>query len=78
MLLHSEHGDTFSFNEIKRWLEEAGFKKVRKLAAPGPSPLVLATKAVTPSTQRLLAPAIHENSKRLFSTGAVCLIATLR
>lgn len=44
MLVHSEHGDTFSFNEIKRWLEEAGFKKVRKLAAPGPSPLVLATK----------------------------------
>jgi SAM-dependent methyltransferase len=44
MLVHSEEGDTFSFNEIKRWLEEAGFKKVRKLAAPGPSPLVLATK----------------------------------
>src|SRR5262249_17531944 len=29
MLVHSEQGDTFSFNEIKRWLEEAGFKKVR-------------------------------------------------
>jgi hypothetical protein len=25
-------------------LEEAGFKKVRKLEAPGPSPLILATK----------------------------------
>ncbi len=44
MLVHSEHGDTFSFNEIKRWLEEAGFEKIRKLKAPGPSPLVLATK----------------------------------
>ena len=44
MLVHSERGDTFSFNEIKRWLEEAGFKKVRKLEAPGPSPLILATK----------------------------------
>ena len=44
MLVHSEQGDTFSFNEIKRWLEEAGFKKVRKLEAPGPSPLILATK----------------------------------
>ena len=44
MLVHSEHGDTFSFNEIKSWLEEAGFKKARKLQAPGPSPLVLATK----------------------------------
>jgi SAM-dependent methyltransferase len=43
MLIHSEHGDTFSFNEIKRWLQEAGFKKVRKLDAPGPSPLVVAT-----------------------------------
>jgi len=44
MLVNTEKGDTFSFNEIKRWLEEAGFKKVRKLDAPGPSPLVLATK----------------------------------
>jgi ubiquinone/menaquinone biosynthesis C-methylase UbiE len=44
MLVHSEHGDTFSFNEIKRWLEEAGFKKAWKLQAPGPSPLVVATK----------------------------------
>ena len=44
MLVHSERGDTFSFNEIKSWLEDAGFKKVRKLEAPGPSPLILATK----------------------------------
>ncbi|MFN2540566.1 MAG: methyltransferase [Chthoniobacterales bacterium] len=44
MLIHSEGGDTFSFNEIKSWLEDAGFKKVRKLKAPGPSPLILATK----------------------------------
>ena len=44
MLVNTEIGDTFSFNEIKRWLEDAGFKKVRKLEAPGPSPLMLATK----------------------------------
>jgi len=44
MLVNTEKGDTFSFNEIKNWLEEAGFKKVRKLNAPGPSPLILATK----------------------------------
>lgn len=44
MLMHSERGQTFSFNEIKGWLEDAGFKKARKLAAPGPSPLILATK----------------------------------
>jgi ubiquinone/menaquinone biosynthesis C-methylase UbiE len=44
MLVNTEKGDTFSFNEIKNWLEEPGFRKVRKLAAPGPSPLILATK----------------------------------
>ena len=44
MLVNTERGDTFSFNEIKSWLEDAGFKKVRKLEAPGPSPLLLATK----------------------------------
>jgi SAM-dependent methyltransferase len=44
MLVNTEKGDTFSFNEIKKWLEDAGFKKVRKLQAPGPSPLILATK----------------------------------
>jgi len=44
MLVNSEKGDTFSFSEIKSWLGEAGFEKVRKLDAPGPSPLILATK----------------------------------
>ncbi|MBO0694480.1 MAG: methyltransferase domain-containing protein [Verrucomicrobia bacterium] len=44
MMVNTEEGDTFSFKEIKNWLEDAGFKKVRKLDAPGPSPLVLATK----------------------------------
>jgi ubiquinone/menaquinone biosynthesis C-methylase UbiE len=44
MLINTEKGGTFSFNEIKEWLEDAGFKKVRKVEAPGPSPLILATK----------------------------------
>src|SRR5216684_765952 len=44
MLVNTEKGDTFSFNEIKNWLEEAGFKNARTLEAPGPSPLILATK----------------------------------
>jgi ubiquinone/menaquinone biosynthesis C-methylase UbiE len=44
MLVNTEKGDTFSFNEIKNWLKHAGFKKIRKLKAPAPSPLVLATK----------------------------------
>jgi len=26
MLVNTESGDNFSFNEIKRWLEEAGLK----------------------------------------------------
>src|SRR6266513_3923004 len=44
MLVNTEKGGTFSFNEIKKWLEDAGFKKVRQLEGPGPSPLILATK----------------------------------
>jgi ubiquinone/menaquinone biosynthesis C-methylase UbiE len=44
MLVGTKKGDTFSFNEIKRWLEEAGFENARTLDVPGPSPLVLATR----------------------------------
>jgi 3-hydroxy-5-methyl-1-naphthoate 3-O-methyltransferase len=44
MLVNTEQGDTYSFSEIKSWLEEAGFKNARTLEAPGPSPLILATK----------------------------------
>lgn len=44
MLVHTEAGDTFSFEEISGWLREAGFIKPRLLKVPGPSPLVLATK----------------------------------
>ncbi|PYJ00679.1 MAG: methyltransferase [Verrucomicrobia bacterium] len=44
MLLHTTEGDTFTFREISAWLREAGFRNVRLLEAPAPSPLVLATK----------------------------------
>jgi len=44
MLVNTEMGNTFSFNEIKEWLKDAGFERIRKLEAPGPSPLILATK----------------------------------
>ena len=44
MLVNTDEGDTFSFEEIQGWLTEAGFKDARLLEAPGPSPLVLATK----------------------------------
>lgn len=44
MLLFSDEGDTFSFEEISRWLADAGFENARKVESPGPSPLILATK----------------------------------
>jgi ubiquinone/menaquinone biosynthesis C-methylase UbiE len=44
MLVNTEVGGTFSFEEITTWLNEAGFTDARKLEAPGPSPLILATK----------------------------------
>lgn len=44
MLVNTEHGDTFSFDEIAAWLKEAGFTHPRQLDTPGPSPLILATK----------------------------------
>lgn len=44
MLVNTEEGDTFTYPEMRGWLEEAGFTDVRTLDAPGPSPLILATK----------------------------------
>jgi hypothetical protein len=44
MLVNTETGDTFSFEEISKWLDEAGFVDTRTLDAPGPAPLILATK----------------------------------
>jgi ubiquinone/menaquinone biosynthesis C-methylase UbiE len=44
MLVNTDEGDTFSFEEISEWLKDAGFVDARLLEAPGPSPLVLATK----------------------------------
>ncbi len=44
MLVNTDHGDTFSFEEISGWLRDAGFTKPRRLAVPAVSPLILATK----------------------------------
>ena len=44
MLVNTDHGDTFSFEEISGWLWDAGFVNPRTLESPGPSPLILATK----------------------------------
>jgi ubiquinone/menaquinone biosynthesis C-methylase UbiE len=44
MLMATDAGDTWSFNEIAGWLREAGFENPRTIDSPGPSPLILATK----------------------------------
>jgi hypothetical protein len=44
MLVNTDHGDVFTFSEIKAWLKAAGYRKVRQLKAAGPSPLILADK----------------------------------
>jgi ubiquinone/menaquinone biosynthesis C-methylase UbiE len=44
MLVNTTSGNTWSFEEIGAWLEEAGFTNPRTLPSPGPSPLILATK----------------------------------
>ena len=44
MLVNTERGNTYSFDEIAGWLTEAGFTNPRQLPGPGPSPLILATR----------------------------------
>jgi ubiquinone/menaquinone biosynthesis C-methylase UbiE len=44
MLVNTDSGDTYSFEEISGWLTDAGFTHPRTLESPGPSPLILATK----------------------------------
>jgi ubiquinone/menaquinone biosynthesis C-methylase UbiE len=44
MIVNTQEGNTWSFEEIGAWLEEAGFTNPRLLDAPGPSPLILANK----------------------------------
>jgi SAM-dependent methyltransferase len=44
MLIGTDSGDTWSFNEIAGWLRDAGFENARTIDSPGPSPLILATR----------------------------------
>jgi 2-polyprenyl-3-methyl-5-hydroxy-6-metoxy-1,4-benzoquinol methylase len=47
MLVNSDHGDTFTFDEIRSWLHDAGFERVLTVEAPGLAPLlILATKPI--------------------------------
>ena len=44
MLVNTDCGGTYSFEEISDWLADAGFVNARTLESPGPSPLILATR----------------------------------
>jgi ubiquinone/menaquinone biosynthesis C-methylase UbiE len=44
MLVNTEHGGTYSFEEISSWLQQSGFVNARTVEAPGPAPLILATR----------------------------------
>lgn len=46
MLLNTKEGNTFSFEQIAGWLTSAGFSDPRSLDAPGPSPIILATRPI--------------------------------
>ncbi len=44
MVVSTEVGNTFSFEEMSQWMLEAGYTNIRQLEAPAPSPLILADK----------------------------------
>lgn len=44
MLVNTQNGATYSFEEISDWLRDVGFTNPRLLESPGPSPLILAIK----------------------------------
>lgn len=46
MLVNTEAGRTYSFEEIRGWLQESGFGNAGVVPSPGPSPLIFANKQV--------------------------------
>ena len=44
MLVHSTEGNTFTMAEYRQWLKEAGFTDVTTIDAPGPSPIIVASR----------------------------------
>jgi len=47
MLVNTEVGDTYPFEQVAGWLEEAGFVNPRELPSAGPAPLILANQRLT-------------------------------
>jgi ubiquinone/menaquinone biosynthesis C-methylase UbiE len=44
MLMLTTDGGVFTMREYQHWLKDTGFRKVKVIEAPAPSPLILATK----------------------------------
>ena len=44
MMIHTPAGDVYTMSQYRDWLKSAGFRKIRRVAAAGISPLILATK----------------------------------
>jgi len=44
MLINTTEGNTFTMAEYREWLQDAGFKDINTIEAPGPSPLIVASK----------------------------------
>jgi ubiquinone/menaquinone biosynthesis C-methylase UbiE len=44
MLINSTEGNTFTMAEYRKWLKEAGFVNMTIIDAPGPSPLIVASR----------------------------------
>jgi hypothetical protein len=44
MLVNTDEGRVYSFDEIATWLRNCGFRNIRTLEAPCSSPLILADK----------------------------------
>jgi SAM-dependent methyltransferase len=47
MLVNTDVGDTYPFEQVAGWLEEAGFVNARELPSAGPAPLILANRSST-------------------------------
>ncbi|HYP27884.1 MAG TPA: methyltransferase [Blastocatellia bacterium] len=44
MLLHTDEGGVYTMREYREWLKGSGFRSVRTIDAPAPSPIIMATK----------------------------------